>query len=266
MVMPSIERPTVTLNYREAGSGPPLVFLHGWCDGSASWAATLDAFAATYHCVAPDMRGHGDSGMPRDHCYTSEALTNDIVAICGQAGVTSPVIVGHSYGGYLAAEVARRFPGFARAIVVEDQALDLRGFTGQMRAVEFLVRSADTHMAFRDQLFDGMVTDAMPPDARAVIASLKSTTPVEVGQALWSALFEFTEREIAVRSDELIDALGNQPSLLVDASHSAEYYAEVARRAPGTQTVVIEGGHWVHLEHPAAFRQRLREFISGLQV
>ncbi|HKS92416.1 MAG TPA: alpha/beta fold hydrolase, partial [Tepidiformaceae bacterium] len=139
--MASIERPTVTLNCREAGSGPPLVFLHGWCDGSESWSATMDAFAGSHHCIAPDMRGHGDSGMPRDHCYTSEALTNDIVAVCEQTGARHPVLVGHSYGGYLAAETARRFPGFARAIVVEDQALDLRAFTGQMRAVEFLIRS-----------------------------------------------------------------------------------------------------------------------------
>ncbi len=264
--MPSIERPTVTLRYREAGAGPPLVFLHGWCDGSASWASTLDEFAATHHCIAPDMRGHGDSGMPRDHCYTSEALTNDVVAICGQAGATSPVIIGHSYGGYLAAELARRFPGFARAIVVEDQALDLRGFTAQMRAVEFLIRSPDTHMAFRDQLFDGMVTGAMPADARAVIAEMKSATPVDVGQALWAALFELSEKEIAIRSDELMDALGNQPSLLVDASYSAEYHAEVLRRAPGTKTTVIEGGHWVHLEHPVEFRECVREFVAGLPV
>ena len=262
--MASIERPTVTLNYREAGSGPPLVFLHGWCDGSESWSATMDAFAGSHHCIAPDMRGHGDSGMPRDHCYTSEALTNDIVAVCEQTGARHPVLVGHSYGGYLAAETARRFPGFARAIVVEDQALDLRAFTGQMRAVECLIRSPETHMGFRDQLFEGMVSDAMPAADRQTIARLKSTTPVEVGQALWAALFEFSDGEIAVRSDELMDALGNQPSLLVDASPSAEYHAKVTRRATGAQIAVIKGGHWVHLEHPTEFRARVRAFIDDL--
>jgi pimeloyl-ACP methyl ester carboxylesterase len=262
--MPTLDRPTVTLNYQEAGSGPPVVFLHGWCDGSASWAATMAAFAAAHHCVAPDMRGHGESGMPRDHCFTSEALSNDVVAICSAAGITSPVLVGHSYGGFIAAEVARRFPGFARAVVVEDQPLNLRPFTAQMRAVEFLIRSPDTHMAFRDQLFEGMVTEAMPEADRAIIAGLKSKTPVDVGQALWSALFEFTEDEIAARSDELLDALGNQPTLVVDSAPSAEYHAEVLRRAPGVKLAVIRSGHWVHLERPAEFRAALQEFIAEL--
>src|SRR5690606_18199362 len=113
--------------------------------------------------------------------------------VCEAAGIESPVIIGHSYGGYLAGEIARRFPGFARAIVVEDQALDLRGFATQMRSLEFLIRSAETHMEFRSQLFETMITAAMPAEGRATIARLKEETPVEVGQALWAALFEFTE-------------------------------------------------------------------------
>lgn len=65
--MPELTRPTVTLHYEETLEGDrALVFLHGWCDGSASWAATMGDLKASYRCIALDMRGHGKSGQPRD--------------------------------------------------------------------------------------------------------------------------------------------------------------------------------------------------------
>jgi len=263
--MPTLERPTVTVSYRDEGQGDPaLVFLHGWCDDSGSWGATLSEFSQGHRCLAPDMRGHGQSGQPRDHSYWPESLSNDVVAICEAAGVERPVLIGHSFGGFLAATVAQRFPGFARAIVVEDQPLDLRGFTGQMRTVEGVIRSPEHHMAFRDQLFESMITSALGPADRDLISRSKLATPVEVGQALWAPLFDLTEAEIAARSDALIDALAAQPSLVIDGQPQPEYHALVARRAPSARTMVIPSGHWIHLEHAPEFRAALREFVGSL--
>ncbi|MGH2632428.1 MAG: alpha/beta fold hydrolase, partial [Tepidiformaceae bacterium] len=60
--MPTFERPTVTLHYEDTGGdGPALVFLHGWCDSAESWASTIEAFRSGFRCIAPDMRGHGQS-------------------------------------------------------------------------------------------------------------------------------------------------------------------------------------------------------------
>jgi pimeloyl-ACP methyl ester carboxylesterase len=115
--MPELNRPTVSLNYEDEGSGDPaLVFLHGWCDSSSVWAETTAALSTRHRCLAPDMRGHGQSGQPRDFCYAAEALANDVVAVCEAAAVTRPVLIGHSFGGMLAAVVAARSPGFARAL------------------------------------------------------------------------------------------------------------------------------------------------------
>jgi pimeloyl-ACP methyl ester carboxylesterase len=263
--MPTLERPTVTLSYEDTGRGdPPLVFLHGWCDGSPSWAETVAEFSRDHRCIAPDMRGHNRSGLPRDHCYSAEALSNDVVALCESLGVAHPVLVGHSFGGYLAAEVARRFPGFARAIVVEDQPLDLRGFGEQMRALESVIRSPEAHMAFRTQLYDSMTSPLMPPEGRALITRMKDQAPVEVGQALWAPLFEFTPEEMAERSDLLVAALAGQPSLLVDGQEPPGYYDTVRRHAPGITIRTLGCGHWTHLEKPSEFRAALREFLATL--
>ncbi|MBA4179879.1 MAG: hypothetical protein C0506_04750 [Anaerolinea sp.] len=260
--MPELSRPTVTLHYADTGgAGQPIVFLHGWCDGSASWAGTIAEFKREYRCIAPDMRGHGLSGQPRDFCYTPEALSNDVVALCQELSIAHPVIVGHSFGGFLAATIAERFPGFARAVVVEDQPLDLRAFAAQMRAAESIIRSPETHMAFRGQLFDSMVSDQMPPESRALIDEMKDATPVEVGQALWAALFEFTPEEIAARSDSLMAALANQPGCLIDGQEPPGYYGTLQRFAPNVTTNALGSGRWVHLEKPEAFRAALRAFL-----
>lgn len=260
--MPTLERPTVALSYEDRGSGEPLVFLHGWCDGAVSWADTLDEFSREYRCIAPAMRGHGGSGFPRDHAYFPEALSNDVVAICEAARVERPVLVGHSFGGFLAAFTAMRFPGFAKAIVVEDQALALRPFAEQMKAAEGFIRGEDTHLAFRTQLFDSMVSPAMPEAGRALIQGMKDGTPVVTGTALWAVLFEYTLDEIETMGERMIRAFGNQPTLTIEAQPSPDYHALVRTLAPNARTAVIEGGHWIHLEHPGAFRAELRRFLA----
>jgi pimeloyl-ACP methyl ester carboxylesterase len=210
------------------------------------------------------MRGHNRSGLPRDHCYSAEALSNDILALCEALGIAHPVLVGHSFGGYLAAEIARRFPGFARAVVVEDQPLDLRGFAEQMRALESVIRSPETHMAFRTQLYDSMTSPLMPPDSRALISRMKDQTPVEIGQALWAPLFELTMEEMAERSDLLMSALAGQPSLLIDGQEPPGYYDTLRKHAPNVAIRVLGCGHWTHLEKPAEFRVALRDFLATL--
>ena len=125
--MPVFERNTVDLHYDDTGGdGPPLVFLHGWCDGRESWSSTIEHFRGAYRCIAPDMRGHGRSGLPRDHAYFPEALSNDVVALCESLSIAKPVVIGHSFGAMLAGFVSARYPGFARALVLEDQSLDPR--------------------------------------------------------------------------------------------------------------------------------------------
>ncbi len=259
------DRPTVTLAYHDERAGDPaLVFLHGWCDDSHSWASTVSAFNSAHRCIVPEMRGHGQSGRPRDHSYWPESLSGDVIAICEAAGVTRPVLVGHSFGGLLAATGAQRYPGFARAIVVVDQLLDLRGFAAQMKGMEQVIRSPESHMAFREQMFASMITDAMPPAARRVVDAARERTPVEVGQALWAPLFDVTAAEIGERSDALIAALANQPSLVVDSQSQAEYHDAVAKQSPGTRTAVIPSGHWIHLERPGEFQALLRSFLASL--
>lgn len=263
--MPEFTRPTVTLHYEDTLEGDQaIVFLHGWCDGSPSWATTVAEFKSGYRCIAPDMRGHGKSGQPHDFCYSAEALTNDVVALCESLGVANPIVVGHSYGGMLAAILASRFPGFARAIVVEDQPLDFRPFAAQMHALEAVIRGPESHMPFREAMLGSMMTELMPAESRAMLESLEKSTPVEVALALWAALFEFSADEMESLGNRIMVALALQPSALIDAQEPPEYYNTLRAVAPNVRISTLGCGHWTHLEKPAEFRAALRAFLGRL--
>jgi pimeloyl-ACP methyl ester carboxylesterase len=261
--MPQFGNQTCTLHYEDVGEGlPALVFLHGWCDSSAVWHEVIAEFSKERRCIAPDMRGHGQSSFAYDHAYFPEALSSDVVALCRSLGLDKPIVVGHSFGGFLAAEIARRFPDFARAAVIVDQPLDLAGLHAQLAPLEEVIRSPEQHLAFRDQFLDSLVTPLMRPEWRQSLAEQKMSTPIEIGQAFWAVLFESTTDELHDRGDADMAALATLPVMVLDGQEPEGYYAELRQAAPGIDIRTLDCGHWVQLERPAEFNAALREFVA----
>ncbi len=94
----------VTLSVHEAGSGPAVVFCHGFPDLAYSWRHQLPAVAAAgYRAIAPDQRGYGASSRPDAvEAYGLTELTGDMVALLDTLGIERAVFVGHDWGGFVA--------------------------------------------------------------------------------------------------------------------------------------------------------------------
>lgn len=94
------------LAYRDEGSGPPVVFIHGWSLSGAIWQPQLEYLVANGHRVITyDRRGHGHSAKPATG-YDYDTLSDDLAAILARTGVTGATLVGHSMGS---GEIARYF-------------------------------------------------------------------------------------------------------------------------------------------------------------
>lgn len=266
--MPIFEGPSVTLHYEDTGESAtgsvPLVLLHGWCDNADSWRRNLPALAAKHRCIVPEMRGHGRSGMPNDHAFFTEALAGDVVAICEAAGVELPVVIGHSFGGVLAAMIAQRSPGFARAVVVIDQPLELVSLGAQLGPMAEVIRNPASHLAFREGFKRSLLPEGTPADVVEEVIATGINTPVEVGLALWAQLFESTPAELEARGTAMMTALGTLPALNIESGDLPGYHALLRQHAPGIRIEVIEGSHWLHLEQPAAFAELVEDFIATL--
>lgn len=110
----------IELNIEERGNGTPaIIFLHYWGGSSRTWAEVIAALPDTYHTIAPDLRGWGESAAPADNGYALIDFVNDILAMITTLEVREYVLVGHSMGGKIAQLLASQRPrGLAGLVLI----------------------------------------------------------------------------------------------------------------------------------------------------
>lgn len=104
------------LHYREAGSGPLMLLLHGFPDTGELWRQQFDFLKESFQVVAPDLRGYGLSPRPKkcSH-YRIDLLVEDVLGLL--AGRPA-LLVGHDWGGVIAWHIASRRPHLVRKLAV----------------------------------------------------------------------------------------------------------------------------------------------------
>ena len=108
----------IQMRIAEQGSGPLVLFCHGWPESWYSWRHQMAALAAAgYRAVAPDMRGYGGTEAPAQvEQYTLLHLVGDMVELVKALGETQAVIVGHDWGAPVAWTSALLRPDVFRGV------------------------------------------------------------------------------------------------------------------------------------------------------
>lgn len=103
-----VEVDGVRLHYVERGSGPAVVLLHGNGSSAADFVGCglVEALASRYRVVAFDRPGFGYSERPRGRRWTPKAQAELLSRACAALGVDHPIVLGHSFGTLVAAELA----------------------------------------------------------------------------------------------------------------------------------------------------------------
>src|SRR5690349_2696481 len=113
-----------TINYVTAGSGPPLLLLHGYPETHIMWRKVAPQLAKKFTVVAADLRGYGDSSKPAgggDHAaYSKRAMALDHVEVMESLGFQKFSVVGHDRGGRVAHRMALDHPDSVQKLVVLD--------------------------------------------------------------------------------------------------------------------------------------------------
>ena len=109
----------VTLHVAGAGSGVPVVLLHGWPQTWHEWRKVIPLLAGRYRLVIPDLPGLGDSSQPADG-YDKKTLAADLREMCERLELGRFHLVGHDWGGPTAFALACAMPAAVRSLAILD--------------------------------------------------------------------------------------------------------------------------------------------------
>lgn len=263
--MPQVSLDDVTLQTIDSGSGPPLLFVHGFPLDHTMWQGQIDHFAATHRVIVPDLRGFGQSTLG-DGPVTMSTYADDLAALLDQLNVTEPVcFCGLSMGGYIAWAFVERHRDRLGSLIL----CDTRAAADDEAARQ--VREQTALRVLRegpDFLAEGMMEKLFAPDTHAqrpdLIAQtqgvIRRTTPAAIAAAA---------RAMAARPDVTgrLAAIDVPTLLLVghhDAITPAQEMQEMARAIPNSTFVEIPtAGHMAPLEQPAAANAAMEHFFAS---
>lgn len=250
----------------DTGNGTPVVFIHGIGASLYGWRYQLAPLvAAGYRVVAFDNRGFGFSDKPA-HGYSNAAYSHLIVSLLDSLGIASAVLVGHSMGGAIAAEVAIAHPDRVRGMVLIDAAGFGIRWPGVLKMARWPLLGA-VMTTFRGRWITGRIVRSTFADPGKVTAADVDQyyAPVpdpDYGRALRGVLREF-------RFDTLGGRLGSvqTPTLILwgDADRwiALGDGSRFARELPRSEFVVLERtGHDAPEESPDQVNPVLLGFLK----
>jgi pimeloyl-ACP methyl ester carboxylesterase len=100
-------------------TGHPIVFLHGLASSAQTWNLVAPLLASEFRVLAIDERGHGQSDQP-EQGYDLQTFVQDVVGITSALGLERYALVGQSWGGHVALEVAAQYPDAVSHLVLVD--------------------------------------------------------------------------------------------------------------------------------------------------
>jgi 2-succinyl-6-hydroxy-2,4-cyclohexadiene-1-carboxylate synthase len=268
--MPRVRANGVRFNVEAAGSGDPLIVLHGFTGSAKSWSPIVASLSGSFHTIAVDLIGHGDSDAPADVARYGFALVlDDLAEIATRLGIQRASWLGYSMGGRLALGLALRHPERVSALVLESTSPGI---------------ADPAERAQRRQTDEAL---ARSIDERGVAAFVDDWERLPLWRSQAQLPAEVLRRQRAIRLCNRATGLagslrgmgsGAQPSfwprlaemqaptLLLAGALDAKY-ADIATRMasaiPNAELMLVPNtGHAVHLEQPAIFAEAVSRFLS----
>jgi YbgC/YbaW family acyl-CoA thioester hydrolase len=253
----------VELALDDRGSGPALLFLHGYPLDGTMWRHQAGAFPG-WRTLVPDLRGLGRSDAP-DLGYSMATYADDLAGLLDAIGVDEVVLAGLSMGGYVAFEFLRRHRPRVRGLVLADtraQADSAEGRKG--REVAMAAAREGGAPLIADQMLPRLLGPTAPESLRDSVRAMMASAPVA---GILGALAAMRDRP---DSTGLLPSLAGLPTLVVvgaeDQLTPPKDAEAIAKAIPGARLAVIShAGHLAPLEQPEAFNEHLRALLGRLE-
>ncbi|MFM7789977.1 MAG: alpha/beta fold hydrolase [Microcystis panniformis] len=273
------QRQTFTENSMEisylqwSDRGMPLLLLHGMADHALVWSSLGDYLSSNYQVIAPDLRGHGESGKPATG-YHFQDYIGDLRALMNHLGWTQAHILGHSWSAKIAAIWATQQPEVLKSLILVDPFFIDKmpswiriTFPILYQVLPFLkiTRSFDSYQsieAIARQLKQYKGWSNLQQEV------FKNAIEQKVDGS-WSSKFNLSARE-----EIFEDVMGfagltktlDIPSLLIlpqqGLNRTAWQIQSYKKYLTSLEIKKIPGNHWAFLGEPETFNQAVAEFLS----
>jgi pimeloyl-ACP methyl ester carboxylesterase len=256
----SVWQGRVAIRVLSGGDGPPLVFLHGpW---GVTWDPFLDELARRFTVYVPEHPGTTPEAP--DDVYHLDGLWDLVLCydeLLSALGLQQAALVGHSFGGMVACELAAAYPRLARRLALIDPIgfwRDADPITNWMTLDPPRLRDAIFHHPGSEaarRMFG--VTD--DPEA-ATAARIRLVWAMgATGKFIWPIPDKGLKKRVHRVTAPTLIVWGKDDRLVPSV-----YADEFSRRIPGARVQIVEAaGHAPHLEHPEKVARMVADFVGG---
>jgi 2-hydroxymuconate-semialdehyde hydrolase len=263
----SIVAAGIRTNYHDLGSGFPVLMLHGSGPGVSAWAnwrLVMPSLAERARVIAPDMAGFGYTERRPDLRYDMDTWVAQAVGMLDALGIERADLVGNSFGGGLALQVAIRHPHRIRRLVLMGSVGVRFDITPALDAVWGYTPSIETMRGLLDLFaYDRSL-------ANDELAKLRYEASIRPGfQESFSAMFPAPRQrwvDAMASNVEDIKALPHETLVIhgrEDQVIPLDTSLTLAQWIPNAQLHVYgKCGHWTQIEHAARFARLVGDFLN----
>jgi pimeloyl-ACP methyl ester carboxylesterase len=262
-----------TANFIQQGTGTPIILVHGLAASLHDWDELIPALTTHgYASYALDLLGHGDSPKLSSRAYQMEWMFEHFLHWMRSLRLTEPaIVVGHSLGGHIALEYARRVSAWTRGLILVNPFYS----TSQL---PLLLRRT-----YRHPTLSGLIASRLPEWIFRVVVDITSMSMGHSAGAIHS-LPENIRAQTALDYTRTAPGVYNLPNVILDLTEflphieaptlvvwgdrdqtlSPASFSKMVNVMPRAVGKTFQASHVPHQSHAQEFNTHVIEFLRGL--
>ncbi len=257
----------VRISYRQAGTGPDFVLLHGLAGNARTWERQFGAFFDQFRITAWDAPGYGESDLVTANI---ETYADTLVAFTESLGIDRFILLGHSMGGIVAGNAAGRYADRVRGLILSCTMLGRKQTKGSPLSQKYLARLSQLDeldpMEYGRARAKSMTAPGCDPAILEHFAGIAAETRKDGLEAAARVISE-ADNELAFAGLSMpVLVLAGDVDRTVTKDFTEDMIAAVPEAVPTLQSIFLPGvAHAPYMEDADAYNVVLSDFLINLR-